>query len=125
MRSTSGRSAPGAGTLRALVVGVLAVGFLACDRGGEDQQRTSADATVTLQTLRWETVPGAAGYRVRAWADARLLFEETVTSESLEWSPSLARSAQPFDDVEVFVQGLDAEGRTVGEPQVLPVVLAR
>ena len=48
-----------------------------------------------------------------------------MTSESLEWSPSLARSAQPFDDVEVFVQGLDAEGRTVGEPQVLPVVLAR
>lgn len=123
MRSNPDERAVRRATLCVLACAVL--GLAGCGGGGEDRRQTTPEAAVTYQTLRWEAVPGAASYRVRAWTDARLLFEESTVSESLEWFPSLLRAVRAFDDVEVVVEALDDQGRAVGEPQVLPLVEER
>lgn len=93
-----------------VVVLVLLMLLGGCGDGNRTEEPRAPGA------LRWDPVAGAEAYRVRAWADTRLLFEETARADSLRWTPALLRTVRAFDTVTVRVQALDERGAAIGSP---------
>lgn len=73
----------------------------------------------------WPPIDDAVSYRVRGWADARLLFTERTYAARLSSTPALERSIAPFPKARLRVQALDGSDTPIGAEIELTMEEAR